>query len=549
MEEVENCQREEIQSQEFLASDKTDKLSKIKKTQQTNYSEKRKHLKNGNSTDLKMSEFQKIENIEKNHKNGTINSFNDDKKLKHVLRKKVFETRNSTLTDLFNEIKHIKTIYNFFVALFLIAFLNTAVYDVLQNGSLSLGFFTIKLGFGKMTTVIKMWCFMVASSYSVYYFYNFYAHQRIKFSPKSFQLKIWDYSWFLLFVAYQLTFLVLPAHITLKSELPPPSATIVLMEQVRLIMKIHAFVRSTVPSIFNRKLHDGSEDLIPKFNKFSYFMFAPTLIYQDNYPRTKKIRWRVAAKYFLEAVFTILFISLMFERFVLPAYKDFGREPFNLHTFSSRIVSTALPGMIIFLCGFYCLLHAWMNGCAELMRFGDRLFYQDWWTSVSYDKYYRTWNIVVYDWLYTYIYRDFYEKLFPGNKLIATFFVFFTSAVVHEYILACVFRFFYPVMFVFFGVFGFVLVFITKKESSAIGNIFLWFSLIIGSGMMVSFYTMEYFARLNCPGLKDQLLDSFIPRSWHCYDQFSGNGENHLVLYISTLSFLTSLTLLYKKFG
>ncbi|KAG8035143.1 hypothetical protein G9C98_001633, partial [Cotesia typhae] len=443
----------------------------------------RKHLKNGNSTDLKMSEFQKIENIEKNHKNGTINSFNDDKKLKHVLRKKVFETRNSTLTDLFNEIKHIKTIYNFFVALFLIAFLNTAVYDVLQNGSLSLGFFTIKLGFGKMTTVIKMWCFMVASSYSV-----------------------------------------------------------------RLIMKIHAFVRSTVPSIFNRKLHDGSEDLIPKFNKFSYFMFAPTLIYQDNYPRTKKIRWRVAAKYFLEAVFTILFISLMFERFVLPAYKDFGREPFNLHTFSSRIVSTALPGMIIFLCGFYCLLHAWMNGCAELMRFGDRLFYQDWWTSVSYDKYYRTWNIVVYDWLYTYIYRDFYEKLFPGNKLIATFFVFFTSAVVHEYILACVFRFFYPVMFVFFGVFGFVLVFITKKESSAIGNIFLWFSLIIGSGMMVSFYTMEYFARLNCPGLKDQLLDSFIPRSWHCYDQFSGNGENHLVLYISTLSFLTSLTLLYKKF-
>ncbi|CAG5074095.1 Similar to Soat1: Sterol O-acyltransferase 1 (Mus musculus) [Cotesia congregata] len=251
---------------------KTDKLSEMT-TEQTNYSEK----------------FQKIESIEKddikNHKNGTSNSPNDHKKLKHVMREKVFEMRNSTLTDLFSEIKHVKTIYNCFVALFLIAFLNTAVYDILQNGSLSLGFLTIKLGFGKMTTVIKIWCFMVASSYSVYYFYNFYAHQRIKLSPKSFQLKIWDYTWFLLFVGYQLTFLVLPAHIILKSQLPPPSTTIVLMEQVRMIMKIHAFIRSTVPSVLNRKLHDGSGDLIPKFNKFSYFMFAPTLIYQDNYPR------------------------------------------------------------------------------------------------------------------------------------------------------------------------------------------------------------------------------------------------------------------------
>lgn len=32
---------------------------------------------------------------------------------------------------------------------------------------------------------------------------------------------------------------------------------------------------------------------------------------------------------------------------------------------------------------------------------------QDWWNSTSYANYYRTWNVVVHDWLYYYVYRDF----------------------------------------------------------------------------------------------------------------------------------------------
>ena len=31
---------------------------------------------------------------------------------------------------------------------------------------------------------------------------------------------------------------------------------------------------------------------------------------------------------------------------------------------------------------------------------------QDWWNSTSYADYYRTWNVVVHDWLYAYIYKD-----------------------------------------------------------------------------------------------------------------------------------------------
>lgn len=32
---------------------------------------------------------------------------------------------------------------------------------------------------------------------------------------------------------------------------------------------------------------------------------------------------------------------------------------------------------------------------------------QDWWNSTSFANYYRTWNVVVHDWLYYYVYRDF----------------------------------------------------------------------------------------------------------------------------------------------
>lgn len=32
--------------------------------------------------------------------------------------------------------------------------------------------------------------------------------------------------------------------------------------------------------------------------------------------------------------------------------------------------------------------------------------FQDWWNSTSFSNYYRTWNVVVHDWLYTYVYKD-----------------------------------------------------------------------------------------------------------------------------------------------
>lgn len=53
-----------------------------------------------------------------------------------------------------------------------------------------------------------------------------------------------------------------------------------------MLMKIHAFVRSIVPTITSYKLHATDEECpFPGFSKFLYFMFAPTIVYRDSYPR------------------------------------------------------------------------------------------------------------------------------------------------------------------------------------------------------------------------------------------------------------------------
>ena len=42
----------------------------------------------------------------------------------------------------------------------------------------------------------------------------------------------------------------------------------------------------------------------------------------------------------------------------------------------------------------------------ELIKFGDRQFYDDWWNVKDFAGYYRKWNIVVHEFLYYYVFQD-----------------------------------------------------------------------------------------------------------------------------------------------
>jgi sterol O-acyltransferase len=144
----------------------------------------------------------------------------------------------------------------------------------------------------------------------------------------------------------------------------------------------------------------------------------------------------------------------------------------------------------------------------------------DWWNSRTWARYYRTWNIVVHDWLYAYLYRDVYLLLGAKRKVsraAAMSIVFLISAIFHEYIIAVVMGFFYPVLFFSFMGAGFAFVFLTEKGNSPLWNIFMWFCLFVGTGVILCLMTIEWFARKNCqPIAGNPALDFFIPRSWTC---------------------------------
>lgn len=140
--------------------------------------------------------------------------------------------------------------------------------------------------------------------------------------------------------------------------------------------------------------------------------------------------------------------------------------------------------------------------------------------------YYRTWNIIVHDWLYLYVYKDLYEYVTGRNRVLSQLLVFSLSAIFHEYIMGFTFKFFFPILFVLFQGAGVLLVFLTKKEHKAIGNIFMWLSLAMGMGIMLSLYHMEYYARKNCEFDRQDIKNYFIPISWSCNGlKFSENWE------------------------
>ncbi|XP_032678247.1 sterol O-acyltransferase 2-like [Odontomachus brunneus] len=131
-----------------------------------------------------MSEVrQKIET-----ENEVLNKENkyDDKRQSNeegMLADKVFLPRNSMLTDLL-KIPHIQTVYNISIMTFILLFLNTVAYDLMDKGTLSIGTNTVQAAFAKFPKCLYIWSFMKISTVTVYVPFNIWAYQRLEFSPK-----------------------------------------------------------------------------------------------------------------------------------------------------------------------------------------------------------------------------------------------------------------------------------------------------------------------------------------------------------------------------
>ena len=89
----------------------------------------------------------------------------------------------------------------------------------------------------------------------------------------------------------------------------------------------------------------------PEFSKFLYFLFAPTLIYRDSYPRTSSVRWKYVISQLIQFATTSLFAYYLFYRFCLPVFRHFNSEHVTLKIFVLSILNCTLPGALLLFCG------------------------------------------------------------------------------------------------------------------------------------------------------------------------------------------------------
>ncbi|ODH48180.1 hypothetical protein GX48_05671 [Paracoccidioides brasiliensis] len=164
----------------------------------------------------------------------------------------------------------------------------------------------------------------------------------------------------------------------------------------------------------------------------TYFWLAPTLVYQPVYPRTDRIRWSFVAKRVMEMIGLSVFIWLTSAQYAAPVLRNSLEKiaTLDLTSIIERVMKLSTISLIIWLAGFFALFQSYLNALAEVMRFGDREFYTEWWNSPSVGTYWRTWNKPVYHFMRRHIFSPLIGR--GWSPFAASVMVFTFSGILHE---------------------------------------------------------------------------------------------------------------------
>uniref|UniRef100_A0A914KL13 diacylglycerol O-acyltransferase n=1 Tax=Meloidogyne incognita TaxID=6306 RepID=A0A914KL13_MELIC len=100
-----------------------------------------------------------------------------------------------------------------------------------------------------------------------------------------------------------------------------------------------------------------------------YFIMAPTLCYELDYPFIPKRRWSLILNHLIEFI-SLVYVSIALCKKFNPILAKMGKQNQFL-----TFIQLCIPTAIIYLIGFYIYFHAYLNLLGELMKFSDREFY------------------------------------------------------------------------------------------------------------------------------------------------------------------------------
>lgn len=469
----------------------------------------------------KTSPKKDVDNPERRDENESANES------KTFLPDRLYLDRDSLLTELFR-INHFNSLLNMFVSFIILMLINTILNDWLNHGLFQHYHHIswVKESFAEPLRVTMYILILYFLTLSAFMLLKFWVAMKLKWKRLSIFL---DFTTSIIYLAIIGCIVALPIWVDMNYYIPPCSSIFLVYEQLRMLMKIHAYARYVVPKIqtvldtsAEKGQHQVTTDQILNWKSFLYFMIIPTLIYRESYPKRNSVDYGYALSCFLQFILCIIFMYYVFIHLLRPIFIDFDPSFMTKEKIIPMVFRAILPTILMMLTLFYCFLHLWLNTFAELTMFGDRQFYRDWWNATSLSDYLRTWNGLIHDWLYTYLYQDISLMMFKVtrnkkiSKSLGMIIVILFSSLIHEYVLAFCFKFFYPVLLsVYFGS-GTVLYFFKANRASRIPNIMLWTGLFLGDTIFVTLYSLEWYARKNCVRRIDGYLDFFVPRSLFC---------------------------------
>ncbi|XP_067123654.1 sterol O-acyltransferase 1-like [Centruroides vittatus] len=310
------------------------------------------------------------------HKSITSENENQQNNLKKKnctnLPEKVFYSRNSLLTDLF-KVTHLQSIYNICAAsLFLLIFKTSLLYAC-DPEKLIEDLEILSWGLGYFSVVVVVWLSMNLSIIGI-----IYPCLRVWSSTRypSKHIGCYDLLFGAFYILYQMMLFFIPALVVTLYNIPQISSSIIIFEQIRLMMKVHAFVRENVPHGINFKPHqDDIHKPYPEIRNLIYFLFVPTLVYRDNYPRLPRTSWKKVSIYFVQFVACIFTTFVPFCRFLVTTFSQVGFIQFTKADIILIQTKAVLVGSLCMFLLFYGMLHCWLNMFAEILRFADRQFY------------------------------------------------------------------------------------------------------------------------------------------------------------------------------
>jgi len=418
--------------------------------------------------------------------------------------------RETLLTHLLENTQNYRTIYHIFLALFILIFCQTFFTQFVRTGAL-LDLSLLMWLFGDTAVTIVLEVAMLVFSCSC-----ILTHRMLR--NRTLPAKVIH----TIHISSIVLLLVVPCTVLWVRNTPIGSSFLIGCEQARIGMKMHAYYVTNrrlmqlksgeIKAVDIGSVNDGKPEPFSEeadvavyptnlsFDNYLYFLFCPALVYQTKYPTVHTpYRLLVAFKYFCEFLLCILFAFALFEVHCIPVFKT-GCVHDSFQEVVLATFQLMVPLTTVYMMGFYGLLHCWMNCHAVLLSFGDKCFYDDWWSSHSYLVYYRKWNIIVHNWLHRYIFLECMHSLKLSRQLciLATFLL---SALIHELIVMVSLKFLFPVLGFLFLIPGVVLpLFFDAVFKGRQGNVLFWTMLIIGHGILGSMYSrIWYHLQLGVP--------------------------------------------------